>query len=184
MSRGRVASARLASAVRRTLLGVAVGLALSSPGGTAAAQVQSLTAADAGNLIQYEHGVRVVLIYKTTCRPSHEMFPEVMRLVERYSPLGVRFLAFSIDEAPDYIDQYLAAVGYPFDRLYIQPWQPGQLIAGLEPSGIDVRRQVATPHIAVIDANNQLVGQWQGGWGAQKADRWLRSLGFRPNLDQ
>jgi hypothetical protein len=34
--------------------------------------------------------------------------------------------------------------------------------------------------LAVIDANGQLVGQLQGGWGAQKADRWLRSLGFRP----
>lgn len=175
MSRGRVLSA-----VRRPLLSVAFGFALSSLAGSAAAQVQSLTAEEAGNLIRYERGVRVVLIYSTTCRPSHEMFPEVVQLVDRYSPLGVRFLAFSIDPTPDDVGAYLSAVGYPFERLHIQPWQRGELIAALSPSGIDVRRQVATPHIAVIDANGRLVGQLQGGWGAQKADRWLRSLGLRP----
>lgn len=175
MSRGRVSCA-----VRHPLLGVALGLALFGPASTAAAQVQSLTAEEAGNLIRYEPGVRVVLIYSTTCRPSHEMFPEVIRLTERYSPLGVRFLAFSIGPTSDDVDGYLASVGYPFERLYIKPWQPGELIAALAPSGIDVRRKVATPHIAVIDANGQLVGQVQSGWGAKKADKWLRSLGLRP----
>lgn len=171
---------RVPSAVRHRLLGVVLGLAVSSLAGTAAAQVQSLTAEEAGNLIRFESGVRLVLIYSTTCKPSHEMFPEVVRLSERYSPLGVRFLAFSIDPTPDYVADYLASVGYPFERLHIQRWQPGELIAAMAPSGIDVRRKVATPHIAVIDANGRLVGQWQGGWGAQKAARWLRSLGFRP----
>ena len=178
MSRGRVRSA-----VRHPLLSSAVGLALSTLAGTAAAQVQSLTAEEAGNLIRFEPGVRVVLIYSTTCRPSHQMFPEVVQLLERYSPLGVRFLAFSIDPTPDDVAGYLASVGYPFERLHIQPWQPGELLAALAPSGIDVRRQVATPHIAVIDANGHLVGQLQGGWGAQKTDRWLRSLGFRPGAE-
>jgi hypothetical protein len=177
MSRGRVASA-----VRIPRLSIAFGLALSTLAGTAAAQVQSLTAEEAGNLIGLEPGARVVLIYSTTCRPSHEMFPEVVRLVERYSPLGVKFLAFSIDPTPDDVAPYLASVGYPFERLHIQPWQPGELLAALGPSGIDVRR-VATPHIAVIDANGQLVGQLQGGWGAQKADKWLRSLGFHAGAE-
>jgi hypothetical protein len=171
---------RVSCAVRHPLLSVAFGLVLSSLAGTTAAQVQSLTAEEAGNLIRFESGVRVVLIYSTTCKPSHQMFPEVVRLSDRYSPLGVRFLAFSIDPAPNEVADYLASMGYPFERLHIQPWQPGELIAALAPTGIDVRRQVATPHIAVIDANGQLVGQLQGGWGARKAETWLRSLGLRP----
>jgi thiol-disulfide isomerase/thioredoxin len=166
--------------VRRRLFGLAFGLALTGLAGTAAAQVQSLTAEEAGNLIRFESSVRVVLIYSTTCKPSHQMFPEVVRLAERYSPLGVRFLAFAIDRSPDDIDGYLASMGYPFERLHIRPWQPGELIAALAPSGIDVRRQVATPHIAVIDADGHLVGQRQDGWGARNAERWLRSLGLRP----
>lgn len=175
-----MSSRRTLPVARRALIGLVLGVTSSSHPTLAAAQIQSLTAEEAGNRIRFEPGVRLVLIYSTTCRPSHEMFPEVVRLSERYGPLGVRFLAFSIDPIPDDIDNYLASVGYPFERLHIQPWQPGELIAALAPSGIDVRRKVATPHIAVIDANRQLVGQWQGGWGAQKADRWLRSPGFRP----
>ena len=79
---------RVPSAVRHRLLGVVLGLAVSSLAGTAAAQVQSLTAEEAGNLIRFESGVRLVLIYSTTCQPSHEMFPEVIRLSERYDPWG------------------------------------------------------------------------------------------------
>lgn len=126
----------------------------------------------------------MVLLYSTSCRVSHEMFPEVVRLAERYSPLGVTFLAFSIDEDAAGIDEYLGSVGYIFGRFHIQRWQPfGELVAALEPSGIDVRSGVFTPHIAVIDAYGQLVGQDQGGYGAQKANRWLRSLGFNPASD-
>jgi hypothetical protein len=168
------------STVRRPLLGVAVVLALSSLVGSAGAQVRSLTAAEAGDRIRYESGARVVLIYSTTCRYSHQMFPEIVRLAERYSPLGVRFLAFSIDPTPDDVDAYLGSVGYLFERLHILPWQPGELIAALALSGIDVRRKLATPHIAVIDAYGQLVGQSTGTRGAHNADRWLQSLGFRP----
>lgn len=178
-----MSSGRVWSTVRRVLLSLAFSVASASMATTAAAQIQSFTAEEAGNRIRFEPGVRLVLIYSTTCRPSHEMFPEVVRLSERYGPLGVRFLAFSIDPVPDDIDGYLASVGYPFERLHIQPWQPGELIAALAPSGIDVRRKVATPHIAVIDANGQVIGQWQGGWGAKKADGWLRSLGFRPAME-
>jgi hypothetical protein len=151
-----------------------------SPG---TAQVTSMTAADAGALIRAQPGARVVLLYATTCRYSHEMFPEVVALTERYSPLGVHFLAFSIDKTPDFLEEYLGSVGYSFERLHIQPWQPGELIAALEPIGIDVRTRVGTPHIAVIDAYGQLVGQVRGGSGARQADRWLRSLGFRPMAD-
>jgi hypothetical protein len=63
---------RVSCAVRHPLLSVAFGLVLSSLAGTTAAQVQSLTAEEAGNLIRFESGVRVVLIYSTTCKPSHE----------------------------------------------------------------------------------------------------------------
>ena len=147
------------------------------------AQVSSLQAADVGDLIRSQPGARVVLIYSITCRYSHEMFPEVVRLAERYSPLGVTFLAFSIDQDPAGIEEYLGSVGYMYGRYHIQPWQPGELIAALEPSGIDVRSRVATPHIAVIDAYGQLVGQARGGSGAERANRWLRSLGFNPATD-
>jgi hypothetical protein len=149
----------------------------------ATAQVTSMIAADAGAFIRSQPGARVVLLYATTCRYSHAMFPEVVALAERYSPLGVRFLAFSIDETPDLLEEYLSSVGYGFERLHIQPWQPGELIAALEPLGIDVRTRVGTPHIAVIDADGQLVGQVRGGSGARQADQWLRSLGFRPMAD-
>ena len=145
-----------------------------------AAQITSMRAAAAGALIRSQPGARVVLLYATTCRYSHEMFPEVVALTQRYSPLGVRFLAFSIDESPHLLEEYLGSVGYSFERLHIQPWQAGELIAALEPLGIDVRSRVGTPHIAVLDADGQLVGQVRGGSGARQADRWLRSLGFMP----
>jgi hypothetical protein len=146
-------------------------------------QVSSLMVSDVGTLIRSQPGARVVLIYSMSCRYSHAMFPEVSRLAERYSPLGVTFLAFSIDEDPAGIEEYLGSVGYIFGRYHIQPWQPGELTAALEPSGIDVRSGVSTPHIAVIDAYGQLVGQERGGDGARQANRWLRSLGFNPASD-
>jgi hypothetical protein len=163
-----------------TLVALATVAAHPSP---VTAQVISMTAADARAFIRAQPGARVVLLYRTTCRHSHEMFPEVVALTERYSPLGVRFLAFSIDEQPDLLEEYLGSVGYDFERLHIQRWQPGELIAALEPVGIDVRTQSGTPHIAVIDAEGQVVGQMLGGSGARQADQWLRSLGFRPAED-
>lgn len=167
----------------RLLLAVLAGVALSGRPSVLQGQVSSLAAADAGTLIRSQPGARVVLLYSTSCRYSHGMFPEVVRLAERYGPLGVTFLAFSIDEDPAGVEEYLGRVGYVYGRYHIQPWQPGELIAALEPSGIDVRSRVATPHIAVIDAYGQLVGQARGGSGAQKANRWLRSLGFNPATD-
>ena len=171
------------SIVRRPLLGVALGLALFGLADPAGAQVQSLTAGEAGNRIRYDTGARVVLLYSTTCGYSHQMFPEVVRLSQRYGPLGVRFLAFSIDRTSDDVDAYLAAMGYSFNRLHILPWQPGELTAAMATSGIDVGRNFGTPHIAVIDAHGQLVGQATGALGARKAERWLRSLGLRPAVD-
>jgi hypothetical protein len=165
------------------LLAALAVVALSGRPSVLQGQVSSLAAADAGTLIRSQPGARVVLIYSMTCRYSHAMFPEVVRLAERYSPLGVTFLAFSIDEDPAGIEEYLGSVGYIYGRFHIQPWQPGELIAALEPSGIDVRSRVATPHIAVIDAYGQLVGQARGDHGAQRANRWLRSLGFNPASD-
>ena len=171
---------RIEPAIRRHLLGPLLLLALSGPVHSAAAQVQSLSAAQAGNLIKYERGARVVLIYSTSCKYSHEMFPEVVRLAERYSPEGVGFLAFSIDPTPGDINAYLASVGYPFARLHIRPWQPGELTAALAQSGITLPGKVQTPQIAVLDADGNLVGQHVGGLGARRAERWLRSLGLQP----
>ncbi|HET6777921.1 MAG TPA: hypothetical protein VFH26_03450 [Gemmatimonadales bacterium] len=171
------------SNLRRPLLGVAVALALSTLAQSAGAQVQSLTAGEAGDRIRYDTGARVVLLYSTTCRYSHQMFPEVVRLSQRYGPLGVRFLAFNIDRTSDDVDAYLTSVGYLFNRLHILPWRPGELVAAMAPSGIDVRGHFGTPLIAVIDAHGQLVGQETGASGARRADRWLQSLGFRPAVD-
>jgi thiol-disulfide isomerase/thioredoxin len=163
----------------RVLITLAI-FALAAQPPLVTAQVTSMTAADAGALIASQPGTRVVLLYKTTCQYSHAMFPEVASLADRYSPLGVRFLAFSIDDTPNPLEQYLGSVGYSFERLHIQRWQPGELVAALEPFGIDVRSRVGTPHIAVIDADGQLVGQIRGSGGARHADRWLQSLGFLP----
>jgi hypothetical protein len=113
-------------------------LAVGAVGGRpslAAAQVTSLTAADAGALIRAQPGARVVLLYATTCRYSHAMFPEVVALTERYGPLGVRFLAFSIDDSPNLLEEYLGSVGYGFERLHIQPWQPGGSSRRWSPQG-------------------------------------------------
>jgi hypothetical protein len=170
---------------RRAWMVIAALAALVSSGSPSVlqGQVSSLAAADAGTLIRSQPGARVVLLYSTSCRYSHEMFPEVVRLAERYGPLGVSFLAFSIDEDPAGLEEYLGSVGYIFGRFHLQPWQPGELLAAMEPTGIDVRSGVSTPHIAVIDAYGQLVGQERGGDGARDADRWLRSLGFNPASD-
>jgi len=167
----------------RVLIAALAVVALSGRPSVLQGQVSSLASVDVGTLIRSQPGARVVLFYSTSCRPSHEMFPEVVRLAERYSPLGVTFLAFSIDEDPAGIEEYLGSVGYIFGRYHIQPGQRAELTAALEPSGIDVRSGVFTPHIAVIDAYGQLVGQERGGYGARQANRWLRSLGFNPASD-
>jgi hypothetical protein len=111
------------------------------------------------------------------------MFPEVIQLSERYAPLGVRFLALSIDPTPDYVGAYLRSLGYPFARLHVRPWQPGEFRAAMASAGITIGQKVATPHIAVIDANGQIVGQWHGAEGARKAKVWLHSLGLRPGSE-
>jgi len=167
----------------RVLIATLAVVALSGRPAVLQGQVSSLQAADVGSLIRSQPGARVVLFYSTSYRPSHAMFPEVVRLAERYSPLGVTFLAFSVDEDPAGIEEYLGSVGYVFGRFHIQRGQPGELAAALESSGIDVRSGVFTPHIAVIDAYGQLVGQDRGGYGARQANRWLRSLGFNPASD-
>ena len=146
------------------------------------AQVTSLTVAQAGDTIRSGPGIKVVLLYATDCPISRATFPDVVRLAKRYSSLGARFLAFSVDWKPDSVDQFLDTAGYSYDRFHIQPWKPGELRAAFDPPGITLQANVSRnlPHIAVIDADGRLVGQVHGRDGAKRADKWLKSLGLRP----
>ena len=142
------------------------------------AQVVGVSAEEASGRIRYQKGARVVLFYSATCPASREMFPSFVDLALRYAAQGVSILAYSVDDDPELIDQYLRPDVLPFERVYILPSEQGALRRALPAEGLQVPAAAYTPAIAVFDDDGRMVGQYAGGDGTHRAERWLGRLGY------
>ncbi len=109
------------------------------------------------------------------------MFPAFKQLAQRYAPLGVSILTYSLDDDPELVDYYLGPGFLPFDRTYIYPGEAGSLRRSLAAEGIHVPRAAYTPSIAVFDDGGRMVGQHTGTRGARMAEGWLRQIGYSPD---
>jgi len=142
------------------------------------AQVVGVSAEEASGRIRYQKGARVVLFYSATCPASREMFPSFVDLAYRYAAQGVSILAYSVDDDPELVDYYLGPDVLPFERVYIIPTERGALRRALEAEGLQVPAAAYTPAIAVIGDDGRMVGQYAGGDGTRRAERWLGRLGY------
>lgn len=126
----------------------------------------------AGKIMSDWGKVRVVFIYRATCPACHIMFDEYLEWITPYQD-EISVLAFSTDRTAEELDRYLGDREMPFERLQVEPWQPGDFDRALKPTGIDIGKTFGTPLLAVIDSNNRLVGQYEGANGVKHARKWL-----------
>ena len=166
--------------MRRWLSRLPLVLALALPLETSplAAQVVQIAAEQAALRVRFEKGARVVYFYSYSCPYSRQEFPTFIELARRYAPVGVSFLAFSLDDDPQVLDAYLGPGRLPFDRQLIVPGETGSIARAFAEEGIRVPPKAATPQMVVFDADGRRVGEVRGMGGVQQAERWLQRLGF------
>jgi thiol-disulfide isomerase/thioredoxin len=143
-----------------------------------AAQVVQITPEQAALRVRYEKGPRVLLFYSYSCVYSREMFPAFVSLARRYAPVGVTFLAFSLDDDPEILEAYLGTDPLPFDRQLIVPEGPGATARAFAAEGIRVPRRTSTPSVVVFGPDDRMVGQESGTDSARRAEGWLRQMGI------
>ena len=119
-----------------TLAVAIAGLCLLSD--VSSAQVVQITPDQAALRVRYEKGARVVFFYSYSCPYSLQEFPAFVSLAQRYTPIGVTFLAFSLDDDPEVLDAYLGPTLLPFDRQLIVPEGPGSIRRAFAAEGIRV----------------------------------------------
>jgi thiol-disulfide isomerase/thioredoxin len=144
------------------------------------AQVVQITADQAALRVRYEKGARVVFFYSYSCPYSRQEFPAFVSLAQRYTPIGVTFLAFSLDDDPEVLDAYLGPTLLPFDRQLIVAEGPGSLRRAFAAEGIRVPPKTGTPSTVVFGTDGRQVGEVRGTGASQQTERWLRHLGFTP----
>lgn len=143
-------------------------------------QTRSVTARQAADRIMDESGrVRVVLLYRSTCPACVVVFDDFIKWIEPYQD-EVAIFALSTDRSADALDRYLGRGEMPFERLRIKRWEQGDLDKAFRPTGIDIGKTFGTPLFAVIDDDDELVGQHEGSKGLKRARKWLESTGVKP----
>ena len=161
-----------------TLAVAIAGLCLLSD--TLSAQVVQITPDQAALRVRYEKGARVVFFYSYSCPYSRQEFPAFVALAQRYTPIGVTFLAFSLDDDPELLDAYLGPTLLPFDRQMIAVEGPGSLGRAFATEGIRVPPKTGTPMTVVFGDDGRQVGEVRGTGASRQTERWLRHLGFTP----
>lgn len=145
--------------------------------GAAKAQVhwaQSVTAEQAAARVMSETGkVRLVYIYRSTCPACDMILDDFVAMASQFKDQAV-ILPLSTDVTPGALNQYLNGENFPFERIQIKPWQPGEFDKAFAPTGIEIGKSFGTPLFAVIDANDRVIGQHEGANGVGKAEKWLR----------
>jgi hypothetical protein len=110
------------------------------------------------------------------------MFPAFKQLAQRYAPLGVSILAYSLDDDPELVDYYLGPGFLPFGTAPTSiPVRPARSGGRSRPRGSMCRGRAYTPSIAVFDDGGRMVGQHTGTRGARMAEGWLRQIGYSPD---
>ena len=142
------------------------------------AQVVQITPDQAALRVRYEKGVRVVYFYSYSCPYSRQEFPAFVALARRYAAVGVTFLAFSLDDDPEVLDDYLGPSLLPFDRQLIVPEGAGSVGRAFAAEGIRVPPKTNTPSTVVFDTDGRQVGKVSGIGASRQTERWLQHLGF------
>ncbi len=167
------------------LLTAMVFMALSFPltGNAGMEQTRSITAAQAADRILDESGtVRMVLLYRSTCPACVKVFDDFLELAMSYED-EIIVLAFSTDKSAGALDRYLDRYldgDVPFERARIKKWKPGNLDKAFRPTGIDIGKTFGTPLFAVLNEDDELVGQHEGTKGVKRAKKWLKAAGVSP----
>lgn len=105
----------------------------------------------------------VVAVFDTWCPVCRETMPEVADVLARHPEVGA--LIVSMDDDPDALRTYLRDTALPAVRVLGTPRKKGGLAAALAPTGITYRSKV--PHVVLLDARGQVVGEWAGGAGSR-----------------
>jgi hypothetical protein len=158
-------------------LAVRVGETAPAGGRDAEGGVTSLTGAEAAAMVQRERGrATAVILYGTNCPRSQAMFPGLVALAARHAGRNPSFLAFATDRRAQDVPPFLAHFGAPFQPYYIKPRQAGEMGRDMATIGLHLPSPWNLPHIAVLDANGQVVGEWDGATDLNAIDAALSSV--------
>ncbi len=142
------------------------------------AGVRAVSAYEAGEYLKSRKGrVTLAILYGTRCPRSRAMFPGFAALARRYQGQPVDVAAFSTDDEEDRGDvpDFLARYEAPFEPLFIKPWQPGQLMASLNPLGFQIPSPWDRPYVAVLDQQGSVVAQWNAATNLAAIDAAIQS---------
>ena len=149
-----------------------------APPGLDSAGVRAVNPHEAAQYLKSRKGrVTLAILYGTRCPRSRAMFPGFVALARHHAGERVDVAAFSTDDqenrgdVPDFLARYQA----PFDPLYIKPWQPGQLMASLNPMGFELPSPWDRPYVAVLDQRGNVVAQWNAATNLAAIDAALQS---------
>ena len=150
------------------------GQASSNAGG----DVASFSPFEAAALVGSQRGrPTVVILYGTGCPRSPRDVSGFAALAERHAARDVSFLAFASDRVAEDVPGFLAQYGgAPFAPAHIKRWGPGQMAAAMATIGLQLPQPWNMPHVAVIDASGQVVGEWDAATDLRAIDATLRSL--------
>lgn len=146
-------------------------------GVTAEGGVTSLTTAEVADMVRRQQGrPTVVILYGTNCPRSEAMFPGFTALAERHAAGNVAFLAFAADQPARQVPPFLAQFGAPFQPLHIKPRPPGQIGRDMATIGLQLGSTWNMPHVAVLDASGQVVGEWDAATDLRAIDAAVSSV--------
>ncbi len=145
----------------------------SSAGGS----VTSLSTLEAAALVGSQRGrPTVVILYGTGCPRSEAMFPGFAALAARHTPRNVAFLAFAVDRVAQDVPGFLARYNAPFAPAHIGRRAAGEMAGAMATIGMQLPDEWNMPHVAVIDASGQVVGEWDGTTNLRAIDAALTAL--------
>jgi len=117
----------------------------------------------------------IVIIYTTRCRLSPGMFTAFAEMAARHPEVDVH--AFGSDERyANEIPAFLREHGADFSPLYLRDWRKGELIAAMDPLGIEVKTLFATPLVAIRDKDGYVVMQGEGMTDVKRMEGVLERL--------
>ncbi len=139
--------------------------------------VASFSPFEAAALVGSQRGrPTVVILYGTGCPRSQVMFPGFAALADRHAARDVSFLAFASDRVAEDVPGFLAQYGASFAPAHIKRRGQGQMAAAMATIGLQLPAPWNLPHVAVIDASGQVVGEWDAATDLRAIDAALRSL--------
>ena len=147
----------------RVFLALACALALLlSSREAAGSDIREVTIGDAVGLVRQNRGNIVMFhLYASWCGPCRREFPDVNRVGIAYAAKGVVLLAFSVDQDPRSLAEFLGDNRYSFEPMRIVLEEPGVIPAAIRTIGGNY--QNAIPYTAIFDRSGNLVKEWSGG---------------------